>query len=61
MKDRRLPANVARCKGRDEKHPYFPECGTCMRKLSPPHEERQVWFRGWGGHGECPDKLERDA
>jgi hypothetical protein len=60
MNDRKLPADIARCEGRDEGHPYFPECGKCMRKLSPPHKEQQVWIRGWGGHGECPDFLEMD-
>lgn len=59
MKDRKLPADVARCEGRDEGHPYYKECCECMRKLSPP-QERQVWIRGWGGHGECPDFLEMD-
>lgn len=52
-----LPADIARCEGREADHPYYRECEHCLRKTSPPHE-RSIWIIGWGGHGECPDKLD---
>lgn len=56
-----MPADVARCVGRTETHPYRQECEACMRKLSPPHEW-QNYITPWEeAHGPCPDKLEMEV
>ena len=57
---RKLSADIARCSGRTETHPYRQECEACMRRLSPP-QDRQVYMAPWEqAHGPCPDKLEME-
>jgi len=49
---RRLPADVFRC----QNHACVKR-ETCMRYLSPPHEERQVYAFKQGSEG-CEDYIE---
>lgn len=60
---RPLPADMARCLGRNTTDPRKrAECDSCHRKNSPPIDHpRQVWIAPWEGHGACPDRLEEPS
>lgn len=56
----RILSDTKACEGRPKDHPYYRECATCKRLKDPSETAAwQRWIRGWGGHGECPDRQEQ--